>query len=185
MYKQCLYVHSHMQCPWLAHAVRLLTIHTPPEFPRNLNMHDPRIFLHVSFFSRFEFAYLASPSAVCSSSGESAPPHHEADWSDINPGNSSIFSLVVPGKASIFSLVVHKNPGFQAFHPGGSQKSWKLKHFHPGGSPKSWLQHFQLGGTPNKPSTCQPTSIQILPVWHTGIIYVRISVPMVKPLAGP
>ena len=26
-----------------------LTIHTPPEFPRNLNMHDSRIFLHVYF----------------------------------------------------------------------------------------------------------------------------------------
>ena len=28
--------------------VRFLTIHTPPEFPRKLNMHDSREFLHFS-----------------------------------------------------------------------------------------------------------------------------------------
>ena len=33
---------------------------------------------------------------------------------------------------------------------------------------------------PSKPRKCQPTYIQILPVWHTGITHVTISVPMVK-----
>ena len=59
-----------------------LTIPTPSEFPRNLNMNDSCILLHV-YSSRihfsFFFVYLASPSAVCPSSRESAHSHHEAE----------------------------------------------------------------------------------------------------------
>ena len=76
--------------------------------------------------------YLASPSAVCPSSRESAPSHHEAD----KPDKTNLESPAI--SASWFTKILEIK-----FQPGGSQKSRKF-------------QIFQLGGAPNKPKTRQP-----------------------------
>ena len=117
-----------------------LTIHTQPEFPRNLNMHNSRIFLHVYILPKFNLRIL--PLQVL----------------HVLPAESQ--RLPIMKQTSLIEIL-------EIRALGGSPKSWKS-------------QPVQLGGTPNKPRKCQTTYIQILPVWHTGIICVTIAVPMVK-----
>ena len=96
------------------------------------------------------------------------------------PRNPSIFRLVVhkiPRNSSIFSWAFHKaGQKCQHFRFGGSQNpgnSCMLAHKYPGNSSIVSLVF-------HKTDPEMPALLQVLPGWHSGILYATISAPMDK-----